>query len=259
VYHSAVLPELPPLPAAETHDTPLVERNSLTRARAVAEVVVCSGFPTQLLIVAALTALGVRPGDEGELAPTFVFLLSAADTVLLLGLVCLFLRASNDRLRDVFLGARPSAPEFVFGVLCVPLTFLLVVLAQLLIRVLLPSLHNVEVSPFTPLLESAWLLAGFVLLVLIAGGVREELQRAVLLRRFEQRLGGGPLGVLITSTAFGLGHTVQGWDAAIITGTLGALWGLLYLQRRSVVATVTNHALFNLAQIVLGYVTIVRT
>ena len=66
------------------------------------------------------------------------------------------------------------------------------------------------------------------------------------------------MGVIITSTAFGLGHTVQGWDAAIITGMLGALWGVMYLQRRSVVATVTNHALFNLAQIVLGYVTLVR-
>ena len=224
----------------------------------MAEVVLCSGFPTQLLIVAALTALGVRPGEEGELAPTFVFLLSAADTVLLLGLVCLFLRASDDRLRDVFLGARPIGPELALGIACVPLTFMAVTIVQVVLRLVLPSLHNVEVSPFASLFESVWLIAGFVLLVLVAGGVREELQRAFLLHRFEQRLGGGRMGVIITSTAFGLGHTVQGWDAAIITGMLGALWGVMYLQRRSVVATVTNHALFNLAQIVLGYVTLVR-
>ena len=42
-------------------------------------------------------------------------------------------------------------------------------------------------------------LAGFVLLVMIAGGVREELQRAFLLHRFEQRLGGGSIGLALTS------------------------------------------------------------
>jgi len=259
VYHSTVLPELPPAPPEETPEPAPVEHKSLTRARAVAEVVVCSGFPTQLVIAAVLTAVGVRPGDANELAPTFVFLLSALDTVLLLGLVCLFLRASGDRLRDVFLGTRPVGAEITFGVLCVPLTFMIVVIAQAVLRVFLPSLHNVEVSPFTALLGSPWLIAGFVVLVVVAGGVREEMQRAFLLHRFEQRLGGGPLGVAIMSAAFGLGHTVQGWDAAIVTGTLGALWGLLYLQRRSVVATITNHALFNLAQIALGYATLTRT
>jgi membrane protease YdiL (CAAX protease family) len=103
------------------------------------------------------------------------------------------------------------------------------------------------------------LLAGFVALVLIAGGVREELQRAFLLHRFEQRLGGGSVGIAITSAAFGLGHTVQGWDAAIVTALMGAFWGAVYLSRRSVVSTVTNHALFNVTQIALGYATLART
>jgi membrane protease YdiL (CAAX protease family) len=31
--------------------------------------------------------------------------------------------------------------------------------------------------------------------------------------------------------------------------TLGAVWGLMYLWRRSVVAPVVCHALFNLAQV----------
>jgi membrane protease YdiL (CAAX protease family) len=58
---------------------------------------------------------------------------------------------------------------------------------------------------------------------------------------------------VLTSLAFGLGHTVQGWDAAIVTALMGAFWGALYLARRSVVSTVTNHALFNIAQVALGY------
>jgi membrane protease YdiL (CAAX protease family) len=85
------------------------------------------------------------------------------------------------------------------------------------------------------------------------------LQRAFLLHRFEQRLGGGRIGVALTSVAFGLGHTVQGLDAAIITALLGGFWGVIYLSRRSVLSTVTNHALFNMAQIAVGYAALVRS
>jgi membrane protease YdiL (CAAX protease family) len=258
VYHSVVLPELtPPAQDLPTGIPPV--RHSFGRSRAVAEVLICSGFPTQLLIVAVLAAAGMRPGANGELSPSFVFALSAIDTVLLLGLVFLFLARSNEKARDVFLGTRFTPGELSFGVLFLPVVFMAVIVVQVVLRLVAPTLHNVEVSPFAPLLGSPWLIAGFVLLVLVAGGVREELQRAFLLHRFEQRLGGSTVGLIVTSTAFGLGHTVQGWDAALITAMLGALWGAIYIGRRSVVATVTNHALFNLAQIALGYATLVRT
>jgi membrane protease YdiL (CAAX protease family) len=250
-----VLPELTPPPP----ETPVVERSPLSRGRAAAEVLVCSGFPTQLSIVVVLAGFGVRPGPDGSLSPAFVFSLSAIDTVMMLGLILVFLARSNDSPRLVFLGGGFAPRDVVAGILLVPLVLMIVIVLQLAIRVVAPLLHNVDVSPFTPLLSSPWRLAGFVVLVLVAGGVREEIQRAFLLHRFEQRLGGGRLGLLLTSTAFGLGHTVQGWDAAIVTGVLGAFWGTLYLSRRSVAATVTNHALFNLAQIAVGYSTLMRT
>jgi membrane protease YdiL (CAAX protease family) len=250
-----VLPELtPPVP-----DTPVVERAPLSRWRAAAEVFLCSGFPTQLAIVAVLAGLGVRPDPDGTLSPAFVFSLSAIDTVLMLVLILMFLARSNDSPRAVFLGEGFALGEVSAGVFLVPLVFMVVIALQLAIRAVAPTLHNVEVSPFAPFLSSPWLLAGFVVLVLVAGGVREEVQRAFLLHRFEQRLGGARLGLLLTSIAFGLGHTVQGWDAALVTGVLGVFWGTVYLTRRSVVATVTNHALFNLAQIAVGYATLTRT
>jgi membrane protease YdiL (CAAX protease family) len=83
----------------------------------------------------------------------------------------------------------------------------------------------------------------------IAGGVREELQRAFLLRRFDRWLGGGAVGLVVTSAAFGAGHWLQGADAAIATAFLGALWGVIYLRRRSAVAPVVSHSGFNLLQL----------
>ena len=221
-------------------------------------MLICSGYPTQLLIIALLSMAGIAPAADGAISPTFIFAVSAIDTVVLLGLVFVFLRLSRERPREVFMQRGAVAHEVTVGVLLLPAVFALVLVVQLTIQRLAPYLRNVEVSPFTPLLSSPLLLAGFVAVVLIAGGVREELQRAFLLHRFEQRLGGGSLGVALTSIAFGLGHTLQGWDAAVITALMGAFWGAIYLTRRNVAATVTNHALFNLTQIALGYATLAR-
>ena len=118
------------------------------------------------------------------------------------------------------------------------------------IRYLAPSLHTVEMNPLEGLLTSSrdrWL---FALVVLVAGGVREEIQRAFLVHRFEVWLGGGTVGVIVTSVAFGAGHLLQGYDAAIVTGLLGALWGVIYLRRRSAVAPMVSHAGFDLLQII---------
>jgi membrane protease YdiL (CAAX protease family) len=222
-------------------------------------VLICSGYPTQLLIIALLGAAGIRPMTGDAISPTFVFAVSAIDTVLLLGLVLLFLKLSNERARDVFLREAPVLYEVGVGALLLPVVLMLVIGLQFLIQTLAPYLRNVQVSPFTGLFSSPVLLAGFIALVVIAGGVREEMQRAFLLHRFEQRLGGGSLGIALTSVAFGLGHTLQGWDAAIITALMGAFWGAVYLARRNVICTMTNHALFNLTQIALGYATLART
>ena len=85
--------------------------------------------------------------------------------------------------------------------------------------------------------------------VVLAGGVREELQRAFILHRFEQALGGAWIGLAIFSIIFGLFHLQQGADAAIAVGLLGLGWGVLYLRRRSVVASIVSHAGFDVVQV----------
>jgi membrane protease YdiL (CAAX protease family) len=226
----------------------------LTRGRALAEVVLCSGYPTQLVIAAVLYGVfHLGPGPDGNPTPQYIVALLALDTALLLGLMFVFMRRSYDRPSELFLGWRPAAAEVRLGLLSVPPILTLIMTTQLVLRVVAPSLHNVSTSPFAGLMDSPWTLAGFVVVLIIAGGLREELQRAFLLRRFEQHLGGAGVGLVVTSAAFGLGHTLQGWDAALGTAVLGAVWGALYLARRSVVSTVTSHAVFNTLQAVMGY------
>ena len=233
-------------------------REPLPRGRAAAEVFLCSGYPTQLLIASVLTAAGLPPMPGGELSPTFVFANLAIDTILMLSLIFFFLRQSGDDPTAVFVGSGPSGVEIRLGMLTVPLVLTIVVAIQVLVAYVAPSLHNVSESPFDSLLTSRWLLAGFIVLLIVAGAVREELQRAFLMHRFEQRLGGPIVGLAVTSIAFGLGHTLQGWDAALATGTLGAFWGVLYLMRRSAIAAIVSHAFFNIIQVVAGYAVLTR-
>jgi membrane protease YdiL (CAAX protease family) len=220
------------------------------RVVALIEVVLCSDFPTQLTLVATFSAFGFTPrAADGTLRIDYVVALSLADTVFLLSLIVLFLLSHGERPRDVFFGNRPILREGLAGVPLTLLAFVIAVGAILLLQRLAPSLHTVPHNPLQDFLRTPGSVALFAVVVVIAGGVREELQRAFLLRRFERWLGGPRLGVVVTSAAFGAGHWIQGADAAVATGLLGAFWAVVYLRRGSAAAPVVSHSGFNLLQL----------
>ena len=228
-------------------------RRRPSRLSSLLEVVMCSGYPTQLIIVGMLTGLGMAvASDPGQLSLLWVVTLSMADTVLLIALVVYFLRGTGDHPRDIFLGTRPIRRELRLGVYLIPVTFCVAFALLAVLHGVIPGLRNVPENPFEIFLQSPGSAGVFALVAVVAGGVREELQRAFILVRFEQSLGGAWVGLGVFSVAFGLGHYPQGWDAVIATGLLGAFWGLVYLIRRSVVSTILCHAGFNLTEIVVA-------
>jgi membrane protease YdiL (CAAX protease family) len=132
----------------------------------------------------------------------------------------------------------------------VPIVFALVAVLLTTLRLVAPALRNVPDNPLEALArQGPYESVLFGIVVIISGGVREELQRAFMLRRFEDHLGGGTVGVVILSVAFGLGHVQQGWDAVVTTGVLGAFWAVLYQRRRSTVAPIVSHAGFNALEV----------
>jgi membrane protease YdiL (CAAX protease family) len=203
--------------------------------------------PTQFLIAGVLGALGIaaRTSDDG-LSLSFVLILSLSDTLLLLVLMVALTRAHGEDPWHLWRGHRPVLGEAALGLALVPVAVLTVALIMGSVRMLAPWLRNVPDNPLEALATGGpGEAALFGLVAIVAGGIREELQRAFLLQRFERHLGGAHVGVVVLSTAFGLGHVMQGWDAAIATGALGAFWAVLYLKRRSSVAPIISHAGFN--------------
>jgi len=214
------------------------------------EILLCSGYPTQLLVGQTLILAGITPLlPNGSLSSTFVFLLSMIDTVLLLGLIVALLWRRGERPVEVFFGGRPLLPEVGAGILSFPFVIGVMIAWMLAIQRFQPRLHNVPDNPLEGFIGTGVSLWMFFTVVIVAGGVREELQRAFLLHRFRGDLGQPWLGLFITSLAFGTGHTLQGLDAAIITGTLGAIWGAMYLTRRGALAGMVSHSLFNSAEL----------
>jgi hypothetical protein len=222
--------------------------------QSLAEVVVCSGYPTQLVLSGAATLTGLAPVTAaGGLSLPFIAAVSAADTVLLLVLILWFLRQREESPRQVLFGARAPGREAALGLLLAPAVVVFMSGGMWWLRQVLPDLQTVQDNPFELMARSPFGALSLLVVAMVAGGVREEVQRAFLLHRFRADLGGPMNGLLVTSALFGLGHVVQGWDAVIVTGSLGAFWGALYLWRGNITAALVSHALANGTQVGLAY------
>lgn len=221
---------------------------------ALIEVLLCSDYPTQFALGGTFAVLGIAPFDSaGGLRVGYVAWLSFLDAGLLIGLIILFLAAHGESPRRVLFGNRPVGREAIAGV---PLVFVALGIGVLVlapIQHFAPWLHTVPNNPLQALLHTRRNALLFAAVVIVAGGIREEIQRAFILHRFEQWLGGGTVGIIVSSTAFGAGHFIQGLDAAIATGLLGAFWGVVYLRRRSIAAPMVSHAGFDLLQILQAF------
>jgi membrane protease YdiL (CAAX protease family) len=217
------------------------------RVIALGEILLCSSVPTQIVIGGLLRAAGWSPtvGDD-QLSLPFVLALSLIDSAVLIALMVVLTRAHGESPAGLWLGSRPALREAGLGLALVPLVFLMVGLLMNVLLRLVPGLHNVPANPIEQLATGGPQDAAMLgVIAIVAGGVREELQRAFLLQRFEQHLGGIHVGIVVLSIAFGLGHLLQGWDAVITTGLLGAFWAIVYVKRRSSVAPIVSHAGFN--------------
>jgi hypothetical protein len=142
---------------------------SSMRIVALLEVLLCSDFPTQLAVDAALRAFGYPPLDSaGQLRVSYVVGLSLADTVLLVGFVWLFLRAHGEKPADVFLGRRSVIDEIRVGIPLIAVALTLGIGVLLLMLRFAPSFHTVQTNPLQVLLRSPRNAALFALVVVVA-------------------------------------------------------------------------------------------
>lgn len=222
-----------------------------SRLPTFAQIIAVSGFPTQLVIAAILiVGVGMSPYSSEGLSLQFVATLSFIDTAVVALLIFLFLRMSGENSHAVFFGGRPIWPEFWRGLVFVPVLLITVSAIVAGLRYLAPWLNTVPVNPLAAFMTNSFDAAIFAVMVILAGGVREELQRGFILHRCRQRLGNIWTGNLIFGLVFGALHIEQGYDLAVVIGLMGMVWGATYIRRGSVVAGMVNHAGFNASMVV---------
>lgn len=240
-----------PLPAPEAPEP--ARPVALTRGRALLEAVLVSGIPTQIVLAFLLVLLTpLRPLEDDHFSLPFFATISLLDTAAIIGLVWTFLALSHEQPADVFLGRRPVRGEIWRGLALVPVVYLLVAGIVVGLRFAAPWMRTVPTNPLEAFMRSPVDAGIFIVVVVLAGGVREELQRAFILHRFEQRLGGVKVGLAIFSIVFGALHIDQGADVAVAVGLLGLIWGITYVRRRSAVLPMVNHGAFNALQVLQG-------
>jgi len=178
----------------------------------------------------------------------WVFCLLMGEAAVTLLLIFLFLRLNRESMRMLSAVRRNRSREFALGLAIVPLLFLGTFVMGLIFKSFFPDLVTRE-NPLLALIRTPLDVFLFLIGSLFVGGLKEEVQRAFVLIRFEKSLGGIWLGLVLWSGFFGLGHSIQGVDNALAAGFLGLVFGLLYIWRRNLTAVIVAHALFDICTI----------
>ena len=237
----------PPQPVAPA-------RVSLPRWFAAVQVILTCGIPSQI-IAAALTLLLLQidllsPDVMDRIfSLEFVAVTQLVDTALVAMMIRVFLELSGEDSRTVFLGRQSLFKDTLKGLALVPVILVAVGGLVSLIRQIAPWMHTVKESPIEAYMQTPFDASIFLVVVVLGGGIKEELIRAFVLHRFDQSLGGIRLGLVLFSVLFGVLHFDQGWDVALAIGLLGLFWGVLYIRRRSAWLNMVSHAGFNAAHV----------
>ncbi len=88
-------------------------------------------------------------------------------------------------------------------------------------------------------------------LVIVVAWTEETIFRGYLILRFRNIASGAAVPILLSSGVFALGHGYEGSAGLITVGVMGAIFALIYLWRKSLIAPVVMHFLQDFLGIVL--------
>lgn len=220
----------------------------IQRARALTEVLVVAlgGYAIILLMAPAFHLAGQDLLSRPRL---LVFVLIVEGT-LSMAFVFLFLYLNGERpAKFGFVWRRPLR-EIGIGLLVVPVLFLGTVAVGLFFRQFFPQ-YVTEENPLLQIIQSRDVLQLFLFSSIYVGGFKEEIQRAFVLVRFGEFLGGYGVGLAIWTVFFGVGHLIQGVDNAFGAGLLGLMFGIVFLWRKCLIAPILAHAVYDIAVLLI--------
>ncbi len=202
-----------------------------------------------LFLIVPSMALSFLAGPQSDVRFTSMAIASILNDLALLSLVLYFTWRNQESVRqlgwnfdqlgrDVGLGLILFAPVFFGG------------------NALASLLHQAGLSapakqPSFLAVSGATQLVLGVLIVTVVALVEETVFRGYLMLRFNTATGRTSAAVILSSLVFSLGHGYEGMAGAISVFVLGAVFALVYVWRKSLVAPIVMHFLTDFTSLVL--------
>jgi membrane protease YdiL (CAAX protease family) len=195
----------------------------------------------------ALSFFAVKQGSIG-------FVLTAVATILrdlsLLALILFFLWRNREPIVQVGWTSRHVWRDIILGVvLFVPTFYGTALLDQFLTSIGFSS-PSTPLPSLEPTRTTAEMLLALVLVAVVAL-TEETMFRGYLMLRFRTVTASPVWSLLLAAVVFSLGHGYEGTAGVVTVGTMGLIFGLVYVWRKSLVAPMTMHFLQDFLGIVL--------
>jgi len=215
------------------------------RIQALIEIILISGIVSSLLVSLIFTIIfGRNRLKMIEMDIEFLTAYLMFESAVTFLFLWILMKERRETLHTLGLRRRQWKTHVLLGILAAPCLIIVSGVAGLTFQLFLPE-YALDKNPLIEMIHSPRQLALFILAGILAGGVKEELQRAFILCRFRQHLGGARIGLVIWSLAFGAGHYAQGIQGMCVAAILGFIFGVLYLIRGNLILSITAHAAYN--------------
>ena len=219
------------------------------RFQALFEVILLSGLFSSLL---AALPFALHSGTRANLL-TDIRILSGhilLEALITFVMLYLIMRAHGENLRGLGLRFDRWRSQVLVGLWVVPALFVTNIIIAAIFQAFFPE-YFLDRNPLTDLIRKPQDLILFIIAALVAGGIKEEVQRAFVLNRFREYLGGAWLGLILWSVVFSLGHYIQGVQGMVAAGLFGLIFGIIYLAR-GLLAPIVAHSCYDTLAL-LGY------
>lgn len=223
----------------------LPQKPWVERLQAFFEVLLISGLFSSFLTTLIFSAFHGKNVELMATNATIVAIFLLVESAITFLILLMITRAHREAFRTLGLRMVRWKSDFLIGI---GLAILLLVInfgVAFFFQQYLPK-YSLKKNPLTAIIHTPQQLALFIFAALIAGGIKEELQRAFILNRFGRYLGGTGIGLVLWSLAFGAGHYVQGVQGITIATIYGFLFGIIYLLRGSLTAPIVAHSAYDI-------------
>jgi membrane protease YdiL (CAAX protease family) len=224
-----------------------VNRESSTRPSRREQLFEVSAFLFLIVPSLALSFFAVKQG-------TLSFVITAIATILrdlaLVSLILFFIWRNREAITRIGWSLKNGWRDVVLGVvLFIPFFYG----AGLLENILHQAGFSVPSTPTPSFLAAQGIteiILAFVLVVVVAIA-EETIFRGYLILRFRGLAASPVVAILLSAFVFSLGHGYEGTAGVVTVGTMGAVFAIIYVWRKSLVAPMVMHFLQDFIGIVL--------